>query len=579
MLGSLGLSSWRELNVAEIRKLGRTPGGSVPPRWKDGDVLVVPFEFLESLSELDSVTNVRSLRLPPGIKNVFLVGFKPLERLERTILEMFLDKKACLRHVATGSLMSFSRKKDICGAFSGLEIQCQDPTPSWGLSAVSLHSEEISPILQSDGAYIMLCLKQQGLNVYMLLTSKLADIEQIVSRNLEVRQCLLGLVAPYMMLKYLLHGSGWLPGPCFANIIFDDPPLARKYGLADFRIIAERLVERRLAMTLAFIPWNYRRGTKRSIDFFKDAQNTISICIHGCNHTKSEFGGSDEMRLNGLAALAVERMEALKRRTGLSYSRSMVFPQGRFSARAMAALKQNDYLAVFNTELKDATGEIQVRVKDLLHPAVMNYHCLPLFLRRKLCDGFPNLALDLLFNKPCIIVTHHDDYQENHETVWRLADLLNEAQPRLEWQSLTHIATHCNLLRRTPFGEYAIHTFARTVNLDILNEHPKANCMLVKQETHPKDIRAVLPNGEAAQTSIVDVGIAVRIPEDSGIRSVEFVFQGESVPSNITLSSREYFSAWLRRSLSEARDNYLSRSRALKWIARFVKRKILGWFL
>ena len=311
---------------------------------------------------------------------------------------------------------------DICGPLAGLSIRASDPTRLWALR--TLFVPDARRIIVAGGGVVLLGLERDGQEIYLLFTSTLADPAQRVTSNLDVRDRLFSVAAPLMALKRLAGGQGWTRDNRFANVVIDDAPLKSKYGFIDFRRLTQRVAELRLCFTLAFIPWNYRRGGGTAVQLIRQNSDRFSLCIHGCDHTRGEFGTDDRIRLNGLASLGSARMDALAHRTGIPYQRIMVFPQGVLSARAMQVLKQNEYLAAVNTEVLDVTGQQSLSLRELLQPSVTSYHGFPLFLRRKVADGIENIAFDLWLGKPAILVTHHEDYYSDDAAVWRLTEEL-----------------------------------------------------------------------------------------------------------------------------------------------------------
>src|SRR5262249_57327851 len=140
-----------------------------------------------------------------------------------------------------------------------------------------------------------------------------------------------------------------------------------------------------------------------------------------------------------LVATSLERMRALSARTGLRHDKVMVFPQGRFSRQAMEALRQSEFMAAVNTELLDHSTQRGVRAAELLAPAIMSYAGFPLFLRRKMSEPLANFALDLLLGKPCLIVTHHSDFERSMEAFAAIVRSLNRLETRLRGADLEDI--------------------------------------------------------------------------------------------------------------------------------------------
>ena len=365
---------------------------------------------------------------------------------------------------------------------------------------------------------------------------------------------------------------GWKLNHSFANVIIDDPPLTLKYGFIDFKRLDRKVAARRLAMTLAFIPWNHRRGGRKAIRFFLSAADRISICIHGCNHTRAEFGGADPARLNSLAFLSSRRMDLLTKRTGVRHSKIMVFPQGLLSSKALEALKRNNYIAAVNTELRDVTEEKEVRVRDLLQTAITTYHGFPLFLRRKISEGIENLALDLLLGKPCLVVSHHDDFFADEAPLWNLVDAIDGLAQRVVWRPLEDIVTRSVGYRLAANGLQEVKVFASVSNLSLGPQRcPSARPLLIeKREHHPEQVEKVLVGGRPAKWTARGEEITVSVEKTEDDFRIEFIYARDEVPDSIGFSVMERLRIRLRRVLCEFRDNRIATSPTLKKLVRFL---------
>ena len=295
-----------------------------------------------------------------------------------------------------------------------------------------------------------------------------------------------------MVLKYLSRGIGWNARKNYANLIIDDPPLALRYGHIDFRRVCELTAQYNAAITLAYIPFNYRRGNDESIKFFRGVSNRLAICIHGCNHTKSEFGDTDSDRISTLSLLASNRMKSFTERTGIPHTKIMVFPQGFFSSQALDILKRYDFIAAVNTELKDTSEKKRVTIKDMLQPAITCYGSLPLFLRRKISDGIGNFAFDLLLGKPCLFVTHHDDFSSDMSNIRRLFDEINSLRDPPEWRPLEDLVARTGLSRTVGKNTTELKVYSRIADLKNFLGVPSENYLsVIRDESYPEMIKRV----------------------------------------------------------------------------------------
>jgi len=228
-------------------------------------------------------------------------------------------------------------------------------------------------------------------------------------------------------------------GVTLACLIIDDPLLVPRYGCLDYTKLLQEMKEHRFFTEIAFIPWNYRRSNLKTVRLFADNADHYAICVHGCNHLGNEFGGRDYQYLSTLASTALWRMEQHKKHTGLSYDPVIVFPQGRFSSVAMKAIKDQGYLAAFNSTLQ-ATDVKEMSTIEPNHPAVRTYHDFPLFMRRY-PKNKSHFVQDIALGRPIIIVEHHGAFRHGYKAITDVVDWVN-GLGNIKWKSLSDIAEY-----------------------------------------------------------------------------------------------------------------------------------------
>lgn len=205
----------------------------------------------------------------------------------------------------------------------------------------------------------------------------------------------------------------------YASIIIDDPLLRENYGYLNYRKLLDLMDKYNFCTTIAFIPWNYRRTEKKIADLFCQRPDRFSLCVHGCDHTKGEFGNKDIDYLDAKVKLATARMIEHEKSTGVPFDRVMVFPQGIFSNEALEALKINSYLAAVNTNDSPIDGED-------LRPKI------PFYLR------YSPENTKFIFD-PIFIVLHHDYFKNGYEKLIDLIRNLNSQAKRPRWDSVGNI--------------------------------------------------------------------------------------------------------------------------------------------
>jgi hypothetical protein len=459
----------------------------------------------------------------------------------------------------------------ICGALSGLSFVAAEVNGNRGID-FELSDGTAENIISLNEASLLarVCLGTH--EAFISSGAEVLDLRESTSTNIDFRACFSRVVPILVALRHLFRGSCWEPKTHYANIVIDDPPLWPKYGHLDTRELAALLDRTGCACTIAMIPWNYRRSNRRTVSLVADRQPRFGICVHGCDHTKAEFGSRDREKLAGKLLIARRRMEAHEQRTGLRCQPVMVFPQGVFSVEAMACLRPGGYLAAVNTEVADYQREASVTFQDLLSPALLCYNGTPLFTRRRPESGTVNFAIDSFLGKPCLVVLHHDFFKGGIRNLEELVNTLAKFQPRLSWDSLENIARGCAMSKPAADGTKTVRIFADSAVIRI-EEGQGEELIILKSETDKHKISRVELNGRSAQFSFENGFMSVNVGSLTDQTVSVRMIPADSAQGSITESSlRERARVAARRYLCEMRDSYQASSERLLRSARAVAR-------
>jgi hypothetical protein len=317
-------------------------------------------------------------------------------------------------------------RADVTTVFSGLSFQ------SAVTRAVFSQAADYAPLLFADNQPFFLAKNR----LFVLCPGEVLDIDTVAEAGCEpVRKYFAELIPFAMFIKWALREQCWRLPVYGASIVIDDPLLRPRYGFIDFAEFLSWLKANDLAATFAFIPWNHDRSDPAIAKLFRDNPQRLSICVHGCDHIRSEFGIGDAARLDATVKTATARMNQHEKRYGLPYDRVMVFPQGKFSREALDALGRNGYLAAVNSSVFPTRYNGELTVRQLLDLAVTAPSGIPLFRRRYPVDRF-DFAGDLFFEKPALIVQHHQDFENGFAPLLSFVQQLREVKPGLEWMPL-----------------------------------------------------------------------------------------------------------------------------------------------
>ena len=285
--------------------------------------------------------------------------------------------------------------------------------------------------------------------------------------------------------------------------------------------------------------------------------------MHGCDHTRGEYATNNVAALAGKSQLALERMRAHQRSSGVPFDDVMVFPQGLFSAEAMAALKAAGYLAAINSDLFASTGDRPaLTLGDLLDVAVTKYAGFPLFGRRypKILAEF---AFDLFLGKPALAVEHHGFFRHGYASLEAFVDQLRMLDGQLEWTSVGAIGAKTCLARTEADGAVSVKFYTNRFQLTNTGAHERVYRLAGPLSDGP--LPAVTVDGTAWNVEHVDGRPVVRVALQPGQRAHIVLASGASGSVGAAWKSTPIHAASvaIRRRLCDLRDNHLETNRVL----------------
>lgn len=516
-----------------------------------------------------------SLPWPFGVaSSVFVHGFDQSESHNRLLQLLSGDPAARVSSFEAGPVRVTvtDRIPELCGAMSGLVI---DATLGGchGFLNVPGRVRDYESVLSADQGDLFALLQFMGTR-FLLSASGVVDVRSALGeRYFDVRKYIHVAVPLVMYTTWALRDLCWRSPHNRSCFVIDDPPLRQRYGFMRFDELAEQAARHDFCASVAFIPWNWRRTSSRVVRLMREPTSRLSLSVHGCDHTSAEFASRVPGSLDGRAWLALSRMDALTRRTRLSYDRVMVFPQGTFSSEAMRALKRCGYSAAANTEIAAVDfGVDEITVEDAWSPALLAYGGLPLFQRRYMSHGIENFAFDLLLGKPCLLVAHHDAFNRGGRDILGFIDRLNTLRADLRWCSLGEVVRWTYRARWLSPHEQLVHLLGNQAAVD------NRLCATVrfefeKQEADPDALEAVLiddlsvkwdwEGGKARFCADVEGGRTV---------DVQVVYAGGAPQSPRQRGLLERSRVASRRIASEIRDGMLAAGPAGRGAVRVVGR-------
>lgn len=408
-------------------------------------------------------------------------------------------------------------------------------------------------------------------NVFLLANGSFLEIENTVNDDTRLKTVCSQFAPALMVLRFAFGAKCWHSIQQFANFIIDDPYLQPRYGFIRMRRLIEQAGKHDFAVTIAFIPYNYKRTHQDIARSIQENHERIGICMHGCNHTHHEFGTSNTERLSGLIQDARFRMESHAMKTRIKHQEIMVFPQGVFSSSAMQALKEHNFLASVNsTPLAVDVSPIPLRYLDLLRIAVTKYNDMPLLIRRYPYEDLLEYRLDAFIGRPLLFVEHHEFLKDDHARLIRFIRQVKKFPFPIVWSNLSTILNNCYQVRliKPSFHECAVYSNA------IILANPLEEPMryrVTKPEHNPTSLASVLYD---------DVPMDYGFSHDQIISEITIAPYSQSritytykkpPRSNFHYSLQESCEIRIRRVLCNVRDNYFSKIPKLLSIAQRIR--------
>lgn len=444
--------------------------------------------------------------------------------------------------------------------FAGLSFQAHQgiQLPSFELSGG--RATDIQEIMLADGCPVYLRTIRGSCEIFLFASSDMPDIGQPLSQDQRIEEYYDQLIPLLLFLRHCFGEMCWHAPATTARFIIDDPLLTESYGFLNYRALLRSMSIAKYGTSIAFIPWNHWRTSRRRAPKLFGRGVNLSICVHGCDHTNKEFDGVEQNALQRKAGIALRRMERHEKRTGIPFERVMVFPQGRFSSFAISALRSHDYLAAINTTCFPTNdGAHTLTIADFLRPAVVRFNGFPVFQRR-----YPRRVIDCAFDmfvgRPVFLVEHHQYFRGGYANPEEFVKSLHSIEPALSWGTLSSQLVRCCAMRKVAEKRTAVQFFTRKFQFQSDGEG-RTSFVFEKYEPDPSMIAAVLINGVSAPFSFRDDFLCFELELDPG-HLTEVLVVDRPTPSAATanrLGLRYTLGVSVRRLLSELRDNTLTR--------------------
>jgi hypothetical protein len=250
----------------------------------------------------------------------------------------------------------------------------------------------------------------------------------------------------------------------------------------------------------------------------------------------------------------------------------MVFPQGNFSLEAMAVLRVHNFDGAVNTVPHPMHDSVRLTLREIAQPAVLRYESFPLFLRKdSVHTQSADIAFNCFFGRPVLIVEHHDVFQ-HPETLADAATRINTVAPNTCWSNLGAVLRNSVLEKCTPDGIHHIRAYSNTVQVSNHSSSVKEFSIEWNQRTHPEQVLQDERQPVKFTSDGINIHVTTALPGGSS-RTFSLVHQNPHREFG-DLGLRRKTKAYVRRRLSEVRDNYLSKNPRVLAAAKKLQRSL-----
>jgi hypothetical protein len=473
---------------------------------------------------------------------------------------------SCVRELSVSD-----HTNDFCGVMAGLRVSAST-TDADADVVMNIPKGNAVEIISAGSGAAFLKVEYRNVPIFLSTCHEIVDIDaELTSQNFDVREHFLSAVPVVLYIKWAFADICWNSSEANACLVIDDPVLKPIHGFVNFQELASLMKRHSFSTNIAFIPWNWRRSSPDVVRLFRENPEFFSLSVHGCDHARAEFGGSDRNRLYWKAQQALERMNRHGSNTGIQHDRVMVFPQGVFSQAAMEALKHADFMAAVNNDVVSTGPRPRaITISDVWDTAVMVYSNFPIFTRRYPWEGVENFAFDLLLGKPAIIVIHHDFCDGRCQHLVNFIQRLNALKCCLTWRSLGEVVKRSYRQRELSPGLVDVEMYATQLQLENQSGERK-RYLIRRRELEPSSIKEIRADSLNVAWSSADGRIVLEMELNSGEKtmiSMGFHDLTKNGRHADTISYRT--KAMLRRYLCDVRDNYVTttKSRLTEFVSR-----------
>ncbi len=450
----------------------------------------------------------------------------------------------------------------------------REPCEALGLVTGDLASLEVITRVGESPCFV--CVPIGRARVFVWATDSVFDVTRPLKEEREFEHAADEYVPAIIFLRNAFGDRCWSSTWIGAGIVVDDPLLRENYGLIHFPSLLESARRHAYHVTLAFIPWNYWRGSASKARMFLEHSDCFSLCVHGCDHTNREFESTHYEDLLTRNFKATRRMNRHRERTGVPYEPLMVCPQELYSLEAMRAFADSRQITalVCTACMPRNLAVAQLRGEDLLLPAQDSFFGVPIFKRHYSTD-IAVFAMAVFLGKPAILVEHHEFFRSGPGRAEEFVSQLARVCPGVRWTSLAETVRRTHLRRRLADHRHEVRFFTDDFKMETVRDRA-SDYSFLRRIPGTTSIQRVTVNGAETAFAHRDGWLSFTAPIGSAQSlRVRVDVNAVEAKSNSLHGLKYQASVALRRGLSEFRDNVIARSdvalRAARKLANTLK--------
>lgn len=292
---------------------------------------------------------------------------------------------------------------------------------------------------------------------------------ELLRDHFRVGRCM-ALLPLIQFLRACCADCVWRPAPLRACFIIDDPNLhAMSYGFVRYPAMAAHAAKHNYHAAMATIPLDGWYVNRNAAGFFATHSDRLSLLVHGNNHCRSELAlpRSEEESVR-LAAHALQRIEALERRSGVRVARVMAAPHGKCSEQTAAALARLDFDALCHSRpfpwRKHPPGDTLLAGWE---PAQWSSTGIPVIPRFHMKSPEAEYVLRAYLDHPLLLLGHHGDAANALADFERAAGIVNSLG-YVEWKDMGEIA-QSNYVSRQIGSRLAVRAYSNRIRVAVPN--------------------------------------------------------------------------------------------------------------